>query len=143
MEDSLSDLYAHSQCELGKRLTPEIEDFLGIVKEEEQLMQIIDKEQLRRKSDEKEGVRRSEIQLIPLDENGRISNRYQADILQTQNNELNRQIQKNRARTITRQNNIKSSLSDVKSPFSRVQNIVDKINIYTQEKEAKQEQKQE
>ena len=98
MEDSLSDLYTYSQCDLGKGLTPEMQEFLSVVKTDTQLRQMIDEKQLKGQFDEKVSNRQSEVQLISIDENRRISNRYQASILQAQNNDLNRQIQTNRAR---------------------------------------------
>ena len=144
LEDSLSDLYAYSQCELGKELTPEMKDFLNGVKANPQLSQMIEQQQLRQKFDEKVNNRQSETQLITTGKNGRISSRHQANMLQLQNNELTRQIQNNRARTVTRQNEISSSINiNSSNPLCRFQNIVNEIKLSTQIKENKQQQKTE
>lgn len=143
MEDSLSDLYTYLQCELGKNLTPEMKEFLSVVKSDTQLRQMIDQKQLRQQFDEKVTNRQSNVQLIPLDENKRISNRHQADLLQVQNNEMNRQIQNNRARTVTRQNELSAISINSNSPLNKFQNIVNEINLSTQTRDTRQQQRAE
>lgn len=143
IEDSLSDLYAYSQCELGKGLTTEMKDFLSVVKTDPQLRQMIDQQQLRQQFDKKVSDRQSESQLIAINENGRISNRHQANMLQLQNNELSRQIQNNRARTVTRQNDLSSIAINSNNPLNRFQSIVNEINLSTQTRETKQQQRTE
>lgn len=143
MEDSLSDLYTYSQCDLGKGLTPEMQEFLSVVKTDTQLRQMIDEKQLKGQFDEKVSNRQSEVQLISIDENRRISNRYQASILQAQNNDLNRQIQTNRARTAVRQNDLSSISINTNSPLNRFQKIVNEIDLSTQARETKQMQRTE
>ncbi len=120
-----------------------MKEFLSVVKTDPQLRQMIDQQQLRQQFDEKVASRQNDVQLIPLDENRRISNRHQADILQLQNNDLNRQVQNNRARTVTRQNNSLSSISINDNSLNRFQNIVNEINLSTQSRETKQQQRAE
>lgn len=120
-----------------------MKEFLSVVKTDPQLRQMIDQQQLRQQFDEKVASRQNDVQLIPLDENRRINNRHQADILQLQNNDLNRQVQNNRARTVTRQNNSLSSISINDNSLNRFQNIVNEINLSTQSIETKQQQRAE
>lgn len=143
LEDSLSDLYAYSQCELGKGLTPEMKEFLGVIKTDPQLRQMIDQQQLMQQFNEKVNDRQNEVQLIAVDENGRISNRHQANMLQIQNNEINRQIQNNRARTVTRQNGLSSISINPPSSLNRFQNMVNEINLSTQTRDTRQQQRAE
>lgn len=119
-----------------------MKEFLSVVKTDPQLRQMIDQQQLRQQFDEKVASRQNDVQLIPLDENRRISNRHQADILQLQNNDLNRQVQNNRARTVTRQNSL-SSISINDNSLNRFQNIVNEINLSTQSRETRQQQRAE
>ena len=143
LEDSLSDLYAYSQCELGKGLTPEMKEFLGVIKTNPQLRQMINQQQLMQQFNEKVNNRQNEVQLIAVDENGRVSNRHQANMLQIQNNEINRQIQTNRARTVTRQNGLASISINSTSPLNRFQNMVNEINLSTQIRDTRQQQRAE
>lgn len=138
LEDSLSDLYTYSHCELGRKLTPEMQQFLGVLKTDPQLKQMIDEQNLRMQYEKKVNDRQNAGQLVPVGENRRISNRYQADILQVQNNEMNRKIQNNRARTVTKQNDL-SSISINNSALNRFQSIVNEINLSTQTREVKQQ----
>lgn len=119
-----------------------MKEFLSVVKTDPQLRQMIDQQQLRQQFDEKVASRQNDVQLIPLDENRRISNRHQADILQLRNNDLNRQVQNNRARIVTRQNSL-SALSISDNSLNRFQNIVNEINLSTQLRETKQQQRAE
>ena len=120
-----------------------MKEFLSVAKTDPQLRQMIDQQQLRQQFDEKVASRQNDVQLIPLDENRRISNRHQADILQLQNNDLNRQVQNNRARTVTRQNSLSSISINDNSSLNRFQNIVNEINLSTQSRETKQQQRAE
>lgn len=70
-------------------------------------------------------------------------NRHQANMLQLQNNELSRQIQNNRARTVTRQNDFSSIAINSNNPLNRFQSIVNEINLSTQTRETKQQQRTE
>ena len=47
LEDSLSDLYTYSHCELGKKLTPEMQQFLAVIKTDPQLKEMIDQQGLK------------------------------------------------------------------------------------------------
>lgn len=143
LEDSLSDLYTYSHCELGRKLTPEMQQFLGVLKADPQLKQMIDQQSLRLQYEQKVNDRRNAGQLVPIDDNRRGSNRHQADILQLQNNEMNRQIQNNRARIVTKQNNISSISINSNNPLNRFQNIVNEINLSTQTRETRQQQRTE
>lgn len=139
MEDSLSDLYTYAQCELGKDLTPEMKEFLSVIKTYTPLKEMIDQQQLREQFNKKVSARQFEEQMIPLDKNRRISNRHQADILQVQNSGISRQIQNNRARTVTSQNNTSISIN-YSSSLNRFQNMVNEINLSIQTKDVKQQQ---
>lgn len=143
IEDSLSDLYTYSHCELGRHLTPEMQEFLGIIKSDPQLKEMIDQQKLKRQYEQKVSDRQNIGQLIPADENKRISNRQQADILQIQNSEMSRQIQKNRARIATRQNNLSSISINNNNSLNRFQDMVNEINLSTQTIETRQQQKAE
>lgn len=120
-----------------------MQEFLSVIKTDTKLGQMIDEKQLRKLFDEKVNNRQSEAQLIPLDENRRISNRYQASILQGQNNDLNRQIQNNRARTLVRQNELSSISINHKGSLNRFQKMVKEITLSTQIGENKQIQRAE
>ena len=141
LEDSLSDLYTYSQCELGRKLTPEMQQFLEVIKADPQLKQMIDQQSLKMQFEQKVNDRQNAGQLIPIGENRRISNRHQAKILQVQNNEMNRQIQNNRARTVTRQNDLSSISINNNSALNRFQGIVNEINLSTQTMETRQQQR--
>lgn len=141
LEDSLSDLYIYSHCELGRKLTPEMQQFLEVLKADPQLKQMIDQQSLRLQYEQKINDRRNAGMLVPIDENRRVSNRHQADILQLQNNEMNRQIQNNRARIVTKQNNISSISINFNNPLNRFQNIVNEINLSIQTIETRQQQR--
>lgn len=143
LEDSLSDLYTYSHCELGRKLTPEMQQFLVVLKADPQLKQMINQQSLRLQYEQKVNDRQNAGQLVPIDENKRVSNRHQANILQVQNNEMNRQIQNNRARTVTKQNNLSSISVNADSPLNRFQNILNEINLSTQTRETRQQQRAE
>lgn len=143
LEDSLSDLYTYSHCELGRKLTPEMQQFLVVLKADPQLKQMINQQSLRLQYEQKVNDRQNAGQLVPIDENKRVSNRHQANILQVQNNEMNRQIQNNRARTVTKQNNLSSISVNDDSPLNRFQNILNEINLSTQTRETRQQQRAE
>lgn len=142
LEDSLSDLYTYSHCELGKNLTPEMQQFLGVIKSDPQLKGMIDQQRLKIQYEQKVNDRQNVGQLIPADENRRMSNRQQANVLQVQNNEMNRQVQNNRAKIATRQNSLSSISINRDSPLNRFQSMVNEINLSTQtrrQERAKQE----
>ena len=117
--------------------------FLGIIKSDPQLKEMIDQQKLKRQYEQKVSDRQNIGQLIPADENKRISNRQQADILQIQNSEMSRQIQKNRARIATRQNNLSSISINNNNSLNRFQDMVNEINLSTQTIETRQQQKAE
>jgi len=137
LEDSLSDLYAYSQCELGKTLTPEMKKFSDVIKTDSQLTQMVDQKQLMQQLKEKVNNTQREVQLIAVDDNGRVSNRHQANMLQMQNNELNRQIQNNRAKTVMRQNGL-LAISNSTNSLDRYQNMLKEIKLSTQTRDAGQ-----
>ena len=118
-----------------------MQEFLSVAKTDPQLRQMIDQQQLKQQFNDKVNNRQTEIQLVPIDNNRRISNRYMANILQLQNNEMSRQIQNNRAKTITRQNNLSSVSINKNSALNRFQNMVNEINLSTQTRETRQQQR--
>ena len=120
-----------------------MKEFLSVVKTEPQLRQMIDQQQLKQQFNDKVNNRQTEVQLVPIDNDRRISNRHMADILQLQNNEMSRQIQKNRATTITRQNDLSSVSINKNSALNRFQNMVNEINLSTQTRETRQQQRAE
>lgn len=140
LEDSLSDLYAYSKCELGKDLTPDMKEFLSVVKSDSKLKGMIDSQQLRQQFDEKVKNREREAQIIPFDENRRI--RHQVKALQLQNSDLNRKIHSNRARTVTSQNNLFDIVINSNSPLNRFKNTINEINRATKIRETLQPQRE-
>ena len=143
IEDILSDLYTYSQCELDRNLTPEMQEFLSVVKTDPKLWQMIDQQQLKQQFNDKVNNRQTEVQLVPIDNDRKISNRYMANMLQLQNNEMSKQIQNNRATTIARQNDLSSVSINENSALNRFQNMVNKINLSTQTIETRQQQRAE
>lgn len=139
IEDSISDLYTYSHCELGKQLTLEMQEFLGVIKSDPQLKEMIEQQRLKMQYEQKVNDRENVGQLIPVNENRRISNRQQADILQLQNSEMRRQVQKNRARMANRQNNLSSISINNNNSLNRFQNMVNEINLSTQTRETIQQ----
>ena len=142
LEDSLSDLYTYSHCELGKQLTPEMQQFLAVIKSDPQLKEMIDQQALKVQYEQKVNDRQNAGQLIPVDER-RMSNRQQASILQVQNSEMSRQVQNNRARIATRQNSLSSISINRESPLNRFQSMVNEINLSTQTRDTRQQQRAE
>lgn len=142
LEDSLSDLYTYSHSELGKKLTPEMQQFLAVIKSDPQLKEMIDQQRLKMQYEQKVKARQNAGQLIPVDER-RMSNRQQANILQLQNSEMSRQVQNNRARIATRQNSLSSISINRESPLNRFQSMVNEINLSTQTRDTRQQQRAE
>lgn len=130
LEDSLSDLYAYFEYELGRKIEPEMKQSLEAIQNNLELKQMIDKENIKLQIEQKVNSIKNIGKLVPIKENKKVSNRQQADILQVQNSEINREIQNTRARTLTRQN-ILSTVQNSKSALSKFQNIVDEINSST------------
>ena len=120
-----------------------MKEFLSVVKTDPQLGQMIDQQQLKQQFNDKVNNRQTEVQLVPIDNDRRISNRHMADMLQLQNNEMSRQIQNNRATTITRQNDLSSFSINKNSALNRFQNMVNEINLSTQTRETRQQQRAE
>ena len=120
-----------------------MKEFLSVVKTDPQLRQMIDQQQLEQQFNDKVNNRQTEVQLVPIDNDRRISSRHMADMLQLQNNEMNRQIQINRATTITRQNDLSSVSINKNSALNRFQNMVNEINLSTQTRETRQQQRAE
>ena len=120
-----------------------MKEFLSVVKTDPQLRQMIDQQQLKQQFNDKVNNRQTEVQLVPIDNDRRISNRHMDDILQLQNNEMSRQIQNNRATTITRQNDLSSVSINKNSALNRFQNMVNEINLSTQTRETRQQQRAE
>ena len=116
-----------------------MQEFLNIVKNDTQLTKMIDVKKLEQQLNEKVNDRQGEceIQLIPLDKNKKISNKYELEILQVQNNDLRRKIQNNRAKTVIRQNNLSFKEITSNGTLNRFLNIINKINISIQTKEDK------
>ena len=79
-------------------------------------------------------MKQNDIQLVPVDNTIRISNRAMADMLQLQNNDMRKQLQYNRAKVVTSQNNL-SSISINNNALARFQSIVNEINLSTQSRE--------
>ena len=120
-----------------------MKEFLSVVKTDPQLRQMIDQQQLKQQFNDKVNNRQTEVQLVPIDNDRRISNRHMADMLQLQNNEMSRQIQNNRATTIIRQNDLSSVSINKNSALNRFQNMVNEINLSTQTRETRQQQRAE
>lgn len=143
IEDSLSDLYTYSHCELGKNLTPEMQEFLGVIKLDPQLKEMIDQQKLKLQYEQKVNDRQNAGQLINVDGNRKISNRQQANILQIQNNGMRKQVQNNREIKATSSNSLSSISIDNNNSLNRFQNMVNEINLSTQIGEKGQQQKAE
>jgi len=139
LEDSLSDLYTYSHCELKKQLTPEMQQFLAVIKTDPQLKEMIDQQRLKMQYEQKVNDRQNAGQLIPVDER-RMSNRQQANILQVQNSEMSRQVQSNRARIATRQNSLSSISINRENTLNRFQSMISEINLSTQTRDTIQQQ---
>lgn len=129
LEDSISDLYTYLEFE--KDMTPEIEEFLMIIKKEPELKKMIDKQSLEKKYAQKTNNIKNAGKLIPVDEK-RKTTRQQINILQLQNNDMSRQIQNNRAKTVTRQNSLSTISVNSNSALNKFQNIVNEIKLSTQ-----------
>ena len=142
LEDSLSDLYTYSHCELEKQLTPEMQQFLAVIKTDPQLKEMIDQKRLKTQYEQKVNDRQNAGQLI-LVEQRRMSNRQQANMLQVQNSEMSREVQSNRARIVTRQNSLSSIPINRESPLNRFQSMVNEINLSTQTRDTIQTQRAE
>ena len=119
-----------------------MKEFLSVVKTDQKLWQMIDQQQLEQQFNDKVNNRQNEAQLVPIDNDRKISNRYMAGMLQLQNNEMSRQIQDNRATTITKQNDLSSVSINENSALNRFQNMVNKINLSTQTIETRQQQRE-
>ena len=141
LEDSLSDLYTYSHCELGNNLTPEMKLFLSTINTQPQLKQMIDQQSLKEQYVQKVKNKERITQLIPVDENRRTSNRQQANILQIENNEIRKQVQNNRAKTLTRQNGLSNISMNYDNALNKFQSIVNEIKLSTQIKDVKQQQR--
>ena len=120
-----------------------MKEFLSVVKTDQKLWQMIDQHQLKQQFNDKVNNRQNEVQLVPIDNDKRITNRHIADILQLQNNEMSRQIQDNRDTTMTRQNDLSSVSINKNSALNRFQNMVNEINLSTQTRETRQQQRAE
>ena len=142
IEDSLSELYAYSQCELNKKLTPEMKEFLEEVEKDVQLKQMIDEKILKEHIEQKVSERQIGGQLVPL-ENSKLSNRQQANAIQNQNSDMNRQIQSNRIRKLTKQNSFESIIINKTDAVARFHNIVKEIRNSTQIRDKEEQQKSE
>ena len=142
IEDSLSELYAYSQCELDKKLTPEMQEFLKEVERDVQLKQMIDEKRLKEYIEQKLSERQIGRQLVPS-ENSKLSNRQRANTIQNQNNDMNRQIQSNRIRNLTKQNSFESITMNKTAAVVKFHSIVDEIRNSTQIRDNEEQQKSE
>ena len=147
IEDSLSDLYTYSQCELGKVLTPEMKDFLTVVKTDSNLRGMINNEQLKGQFQEKVSQYPSQSQTQMITNNDRnMSNRQQASLLQVQNATMSRQIQSNKENNTISRNSFSSISVNTNNPLNRFQNNVNEISASVQTRESREvtmEQQQE
>lgn len=134
LEDILAELKAYIKCDLEDKTTVEIQQFLELVETDTQLKEIINEQTLKTKIDEKVNERQTSGYLMPIGEKNKTSNRQQIDILQIQNNEMNRQILNSRARIVTRQNTL-SDLPIQNKVLSKFQSMLSPINIATQEEQ--------
>ena len=76
-----------------------MKEFLSVVKTDPQLRQMIDQQQLKQQFNDKVNNRQTEVQLVPIENDRRISNRHMADILQLfiYSNKRNKTTTKSRA----------------------------------------------
>ena len=137
IEDSLSDLYTYSQCELEKNLTPEMRDFLTVVKNDSNLKRMINNEQLKGHFKEKvsQYPSQSQTQMI-TNKVVSMSNRQQASLLQLQNATMSRQIQTNKGSNTLSQNSFSSISVNTNNTLNRFQSNVNEINLSTQAKDS-------
>ncbi len=138
----MSDLYAYSQCELNGKFTTEMQQLLNVIIKDSQLITMIDQQKLRQLINSKVNSRQNETQLVLLDNNKKINNKHRTNILQIQNNELNRQIQNNRSIAITKKNNFSYVSINQNSALNKFQSIVKEINLSTKINETNQQQKE-
>ena len=130
LEDSLSDLYAYSECELGRDLTSEMKQLLDVVKTDDSLREMINWKQLRRKYKEKVSSDNDNMQLIPLNYK-KESIRNKVHKLEIQNNDIKTQMQNNRASRIVAMQNKSYKESNNEDSLSKFKNVVDTISLYT------------
>lgn len=126
LEDSLSDLYSYLKDENVEPNT-QIQEFLDVIENDKQIVQMIDMGQVEEKMQEKIDKKNKNMQLIPIESKKKVSIRNEVNIMQLQNNELGRQIQNNRAKTITNQNRL-STVQDNSYTLNNFQKKLDKIN---------------
>lgn len=89
LEESLAELYAYSQNELGKKMTPEMRTFLEAIRSTPQLVGMIDKEKLKQLVEEKV---QAQTQLPTVIGNERQTTRSDIKRLQEENEKLGEQI---------------------------------------------------
>ena len=130
LEGSLSELYAYSQYELGSKHAPEIQGFLKVVKSDAQLKPMIDEQKLKQKIENKVSERKGKGQLVPV-EKSKLSNRQQANMIQNQNSEMNRQLQNSRIKKLTKQNSISVIKMENTSTLLKFYDIVNEIRLST------------
>lgn len=128
LEESISDLYTYSEYELGKQVTTEIQQFTDLINEEPYLKDIINMEKVKTQTGKKINEKQSQWYLIPIDYKKKTRKRQQMEILQIQNNEMRRQILNNRAKTVTKQNDV--SLVEISNKtLNKLKEMVREINL--------------
>lgn len=128
LEESVSDLYTYSEYELGKQVTTEIKQFIELINEEPYLKEVINMEKVKMQTAKKINEKQSQWYLIPIDSKKKTRKRQQIEILQIQNNEMRRQILNNRAKTVTKQNDL-SVVEISNKTLNRLRNIVSELNL--------------
>lgn len=131
LEESLSDLYAYLEYELEKQLTPETENFIEVIKADSYLNEIINQEKVKIKTNKKINEKQSQWYLIPMSNKKKTGNRQQMEILQIQNNEMRRQLLNNRAKTVTKQNDL-FVVEISNKTINKFKNIMCEINLALQ-----------
>lgn len=142
LEDSLAELYAYSNCELGRQLTLEMKSFLTIVKTCPQLSSMIDQEELQDfyKSKSQENHKAE----LPIPLNKKIGNRQQLYIIQIQNAEMSDQIEKDRTKRQKSKTQISFKKEENNRALEKFQSIIKQIKLSTQieEKQPQREEEQ-
>lgn len=131
LEESLSDLYAYLEYELEKQLTTETENFIEVIKADSYLNEIINQEKVKIKTNKKINEKQSQWYLIPMSNKKKTGNRQQMEILQIQNNEMRRQLLNNRAKTVTKQNDL-FVVEISNKTINKFKNIMCEINLALQ-----------
>ena len=102
LEESIADLYM--ECKNEGKETEAVKEFLNNAKKENEIENMMDKKQLDRMINYKEGKRPITSQIATLDGKGKINYRKQAEILEKQNIEKMKEIRNMRMSNLIAQN---------------------------------------